>query len=845
MKIIKPTPVGILTRTYRQAGNEHLGIAIPVMVTLGNAPGLVSESELWNTVGSELGGYALDAALPKQHAEFLVAGRAYGQYCDAAHMCRVGIRFAGLHKQLQVSGAREWNGNTPSQAAPFECLPLDWPLAYGGAGYAENPRGIGYPTRAPGSAQLLPHIAYPDAPVVTRERGTAPAAFTPIAADWPQRCALYGEMDERWLKEDCPGFPRTMHPDYFNVAPRDQQFPQLDSLPPGAAYELTHMHPERPTLAGELPPLRARCFVQRIREPDLTEVAMRLTTVWFIPHRERAIMIFHGAARVQEFDAQDVACLLLAVECHNEPRSDAHYRRVFDLRMDSKRGALHALRDLDLAPQSMLAAAGDADGDGNCHAQAGPQVGALQRNLQQRAREQACQAAAAGAVISAPEVATTRPPRLDELAEFVERNEKLAETQLAALEQTRQQVEAEHPELTASRNAAARRGPPQSFASNRAQYPARPEMLEQEREAERKLRASYLQSAHYQEAAARLDTASSAALRERVAAGHGRGESLAGLDLTGADLSGMNLRHVDLAGALLESADLSGTDLTGANLRDAVIARAALAGTTFAKADLSGANLSLTDCEGTDFSEAVLDRCLFERAVWRNCNARRASARRVQFSGCRFEAVDFTGGTLSELVFIEQTLTDVTFHAATIRKLAFIQCRLDRVAFTAADIEGFGFVETIAQQIRFDHARLRKACFAKDTVLDRADFSRASLTEVNLRHTQARNARFSGATISQCDFSDAGLQQADLSDAKFDGGHLVRTDLSGASLAGADLIGAQMRRAVLHDADFNEANLFRANLAEASIDASTRLDHAYLEQTVFHPLRKEPHDVRA
>ncbi len=54
-----------------------------------------------------------------------------------------------------------------------------------------------------------------------------------------------------------------------------------------------------------------------------------------------------------------------------------------------------------------------------------------------------------------------------------------------------------------------------------------------------------------------------------------------------------------------------------------------------------------------------------------------------------------------------------------------------------------------------------------------------------------------------------------------------------------------MRRAVLHDADFNEANLFRANLAEASIDASTRLDHAYLEQTVFHPLRKEPHDVSA
>ncbi|HZZ06515.1 DUF2169 domain-containing protein [Paraburkholderia sp.] len=830
MKIIKPTPVGILTRSYRAAGNEHLGIAIPLMVTLGDAPRLVSESELWNTVGEALSGYALDAALPKQHAEFLVAGRAYGKYCDAENTCRVGVRFAGLFKQLQVSGAREWHGNTPSQAAPFECLPIDWPLAYGGPGHASNPRGIEFPSRPPGSAQPLAQIESPNAPISSRESPAEPASFMPIAADWPQRRALYGEMDQQWLEEDCPGFPRTMDPRYFNVAPQDQQFPRLASLPSGAAYELVHLHPDRPMLAGSLPPLRARCFIQRTRETGLTEVAVRLTTVWFIPHREQAIMIFNGALRVEEFDAQDVACLLLAAECDDDPRDEAHYRHVFDLRMDSKRGALHALRDHDLAPQAWLAATDDT--------QAAAPAGALQRNLQQRAREQAHRAAASGVAIAAPELAAAPPSRLDELAGFVERNEQFARAQLAKLEQTRQRIETEHPELAANRNASTRRGPPRPFASKRATHAAPPGIREQEREAERKLHAAYLQAAHYQEAAPRLDNAASAALRERVAASHGRGESLAGLDLTGADLSRMNLRSADLAGALLESADLSGTDLTHANVREAVIARATLAGTVFAKADLTGANLALTACDGTDFGEAVLDRCLFERAVWRNCNARRASARQVQFSGCLFEAVDFSEARLSELVFIDQVFADVTLQAATIRKLAFIQCRLDRVAFTSADIEGFGFVETLGNQIRFDHARLRKACFAKGTVLDRADFSLALLTEVNLRHTQARNGLFRGAAIIQCDFSDADLRQADLREAKFDGGYLVRTDLSGASLAGADLLGAQMRRAMLHGTDFDEANLFRANLAETSIDASTRLDNAYLEQTMFHPLRK-------
>lgn len=830
MKIIKPTPVGILTRAYRSAGSEHLGIAIPVMVTLGDAPRLVSESELWNTVGEELYGYALDAALPKQHAEFLVAGRAYGKYCDAANTCRVDVRFAGLSKQLRVWGAREWNGDVPSQAAPFECLPVDWPLAYGGPGCADNPRGIGFPPRSPEGASPPAQIEHPDTPISTRERRATPAAFTPIAADWPQRRALYGEMDPQWLEEDCPGFPRTMDPSYFNVAPPDQQFPHFASLPPGAAYELIHLHPDRPRLAGTLPPLRARCFLQRTHESELSEIVMRLTTVWFIPHRERAIMIFHGTARIEEFDAQDVANLLLAAEYDHDARSETHYRRVFDLRMDSKRGALHALRDHDLAPQALLVAT-----DGT-HAE--PSIGALQRNLRQRALEQTKRAAASGVVIPSMEPAAARTPRLDELAEFVERNEQLAEAQLAALEQTRQRIEAEHPGFEADRNASARRGPPRSFASHRAPHDAPSGMQELEREAERKLRAAYLQAAHYQEAAPRLDSAASTVLRERVAACRGRGESLAGLDLTGADLSRMNLRGADLAGALLESADLSGTDLTGANLRDAVIARAALTGTVFAKADLAGANLALTDCERTDFSEAVLDRCLFERAVWRHCNARRASAKQVQFSGCRFDTVDFSEARLSELVFIDQSFVDVILRAAKLRKLAFIQCRLERAAFTSADIEGFGFVETVADQIRFDHAHLRKACFAKNTVLERADFSQALLIEVNLRQTQARNASFSAATISQCDFSDADLQHADLRDAKFDGGYMVRADLTGASLTGADLIGAQMRRAVLHGANFDEANLFRANLAEAGISKSTRLDRAYLEQTIFHPLRK-------
>ena len=83
MKIIKPMPLGILTRAYRSDGREYLGIAIPTMATLGETPRLVGETELWDTVGDALSGYTLDAALPKAHAEFLVSAHAYGKYCNA------------------------------------------------------------------------------------------------------------------------------------------------------------------------------------------------------------------------------------------------------------------------------------------------------------------------------------------------------------------------------------------------------------------------------------------------------------------------------------------------------------------------------------------------------------------------------------------------------------------------------------------------------------------------------------------------------------------------------------------------------------------------------------------
>ncbi|MDE1183228.1 DUF2169 domain-containing protein [Paraburkholderia sp.] len=829
---MKPTQAGILTRTYRRFGREHLGIAMPVMASLGHASAVVSESELWDTVGAELRGVSLDAALPKPHPEFVVSGHAYGKYGDASRVCRIGVRFAGIDKALLVFGERHWNGDTPSATQPFESVPVDWPFAYGGEGYADNPSGIGFPQRDDGSSlpPRLPHIEYPSHRMRSRHDHVPAASFAPVASSRPQRMARYGTPDSQWLDDDCPGFPRTMDPRYFNVAPDDQQLLEIDALPVAAAYEIRHMHPDHATLSGRLPPLLARCFVKRTCDDGLTPVPMRLTTAWFIPHRERVVMIFHGALEIEAFDAHDVECILLAAEPADAPREDTHYQQVHACRSDPKYGALHALRDDDLMPQALVAV--NKDGEPVV-----TQADALQRALARRARRHADEAKTRGVDFGSFYAVPREPLRRDELASFVLEREEQANAQRVALENLRHRAETEHP-AALSREKAARRGPPRLNADgNVAAGVVNAVATRVNLDIDQKLRDAYRLTAQCQDAAPPLDVAESRRLRARLEAGLARGESFAGFDLTGTDLSRMNLRGAQLAGALLESANLTDTDLTGAHLRDALLARATLEGSRFDGADLTGANLSLARCHNADFTAATLDRCLFEGTAFRACHFLRASIHHAQFRECRFDTVDFSGASLAGLTFSAQTFHDLVFHGATLRKLAFVECRFTRVDFGQADIEGFACVETTADNIRFTRASLRKACFVKNSRLVHADFTEATLGEVNFRHTHAPGASFRESRVGVCDFSDAVMPRSDWRHANVTDTQLIRTDLTDADLRCADLIGAQMRCALLAGADFREANLFRANLAETLSNADTRFDDAYLEQTTWRPLR--------
>ena len=70
-----------------------------------------------------------------------------------------------------------------------------------------------------------------------------------------------GTVDESYLVESWPAFPRSTRPEYFNVAPEDQRiqgFFQGDEV-----VKFLNMHPTTPRIISSLPGVRARLFIHR------------------------------------------------------------------------------------------------------------------------------------------------------------------------------------------------------------------------------------------------------------------------------------------------------------------------------------------------------------------------------------------------------------------------------------------------------------------------------------------------------------------------------------------------------------------------------------------------------
>lgn len=860
MKIIKPAPLGLVSRGYRQQGREWLGIGVAALFDMAAELRLCPEAELWERTGRALAGTPLDLGLPKPDPEYLVAGHVWGGYADAEGAVEVSIRVGERLKTLRVCGLRHWEAGRIGPAQPFETLALDWAHAYGGPELAENRGGMGMVSRDEGGRRdglPLPQIEYPGQRIVHPGQRGVPAGLMPLPPDHPLRVASFGQPDGSWLEQNFPGFPADMAEDHFNVAPPDQRWTGLPDALQGADFELRHLHPRRARWTGRLPSVRARALIGRQGGAPSEEIDLRLTTVWFLPSTLQGVLIFHGRAGMRCFDAVDVTSLLLALELAGERRDTAHYQEVGAARMKPDPEHAGVPDDHELLPAGLAQAREETPrplrrGELRQRYQQVAARAAIERGAEAWARHPAGSGQAwLPSLPPLTGVAAQSGPDREVLRQEAGKLRSEAQRQQAMLQSrqadllTRLADQGGDPAPVQRGLDSSMAGPPvvevpeRLLAAAPSRLPA-DQVRRQADAARHGLTEAYRAGAQHQPEVAVHSATASSARRLELEQAYREGRSLVGWDLTGLDLAGIDLQGADLSGALLESVDFTGARLDGCTLARAVMVRSRLRHASLRRARLQAANLAGSTLEDSDLADSVWEGCVLDDAVVRRCRLRGSRWRQCSLRRTRLEALDLRQATLADMVLEGLWLCRLQCQGCHVRKLAFVRCQLQEVDFTETDMEGLAMVACEMDHLtRFARSRLVKACFVEGCRFDRPDFRAARLREINWRGAQLRGLSLAGARIRDSDLTDACLAGGDLSGARFERVQMVRIDLADANLEAADLIGAYMRGARLPGASLQQANLFRAHLGEVTTDRHTRLDQAYLERHVPYPLHRE------
>lgn len=883
MRGIKPFKLGLLTRPFEYNRAYHLGVTVTLCVRFGETAQVVTDVEMWDLVGEELGATPLDFGIPKSRAEVLVTGHCFQPNGREAATCPVEFHCADIHKQLYVLGDRHWHNGVPSPPTPFTTMPIDWAHAYGGEGFEKNPLGRGA-VEVPGPdgkpMRPLPNIEKSGHLMTSPHEHPEPAGFHAVDFLSPHRQAMVGTYDAAWREEYYPGFAKDIDWRMWNAAPPDQQreaFFRGDE-----PLRFLNMHPTQPMLEARLPGLCGRAFYTLKPDRDapagpLTELPLHLTTVWAFPHKTMAILLFQGAIEVTEDDGADVDTIMIAADRLGALRSVEHYQAVHLKRTgdEAKDNPAVHLQDDDLVPPDLMGLSPETQSQMDLLTNEGIQA-KRQRAAHQKEVERGRAVVEAmgldpdehGPSMPDPPEEPPKPHELGKLletakAELAKHQEEMLahkEQEVARVgalyeemgfdfEELRAQMESppegpptfradeQRAQLRQMADDAAARGTPseelEKYASDEAWY-------QQLKDGEARLFEAYRATAHFTGAASAKDDAANAAIRAEVEDAVQRGQSLGGRDFTGANLSEMVLSEADFTGAFLESVSFRGTDLRGAKLDGAVMAHA----------DFTDAKL-----EGTSLSQSNLGHARFERA----------SASGVDFSSATlwendFRTADLNHANLQQGIFHKIDLRGANLSHANLERACFIEAQLGGVNMTGANLITAFFYKAHAAEVDFGGAQLRQATFM-ESVMDRASFLNASLEkmicvgeggswhEVDLRGVNLRGANLRGQDLQRSDFSGAQMDKADLSLARLNDCRFYRAvakeslwlkaDLRGAQMVSIDLFRALLQKADLRGTDLRGANLYAADFALIRTDDGTNITDTIRGKVRAIPRRRE------
>lgn len=279
MDIQKPDTLFCATQPLDWRGAPHHAFSVLLGLDMRTGGVLAADAALTAAMQALPSGCRLDVGIPKQEAEWLLAGVVTPRAREGAV---VEIRVGRSRRRFLVAASPD--------GSP---VPLIWEkTAFDPEG---NPLGGKNPQI---SDPALPH--------------GAPACPLPLGA-WPCRMKNMGTYDARWLKTRWPGLPDDADWRFFNEAQPQQRLP--DGLCGDEEILLAGFFDDAPERRFRLPGARLRFEILRREDNAWKAHAARADTLWLFPGQNTALLYWHALVPCADEAASDIA----AVRFHLSP----------------------------------------------------------------------------------------------------------------------------------------------------------------------------------------------------------------------------------------------------------------------------------------------------------------------------------------------------------------------------------------------------------------------------------------------------------------------------------------------------------------------------------------------
>ncbi|CAM3939027.1 DUF2169 domain-containing protein [Bordetella tumulicola] len=872
MNVIKPNRLSCLTRPYKYLNKDYLAVTAYAMVDFSSGLYLDTEQRLWGTFKDEsvlnFGTEALDFGIPKHTPEIILNAHGFGVYAVNGRTA-VSVSVNNVRKDLWVTGDRYWSDGKPTQAIPFESIPINWRNAYGGAGYEDNPVGKGHhDTELNGlSVRFLPNIEDPAHPVIHPGKRYAPAGYAAIPIETPGRHLMLGTYDDHWRVHEFPGFARDIDWEYFNQSPPRQRLNRLET---GDQIAFTHMHRDKEKLITTVPPLVVRAFIKMAEvvaqeSGFLREVPLKLTTYWAYPHLEKAILIYQGAVLIGEDDASDVSHILYAAEHTDLARPQAYYEKEFHERLNPQTAAFSALLDKALVDTRFIRVTSDDE------IELSPLLQNKFRKLEKELAQNTLRAEAGSTKSEETaeverELAWLKKSRngkisRDEVIEDILKQQRQGKMSLKEAKQQfrkrrqaskpsteepskktadeRQRYLREHREaLLVSLKEDAEKSISPGESPQTAASPAAQDQLRQLR---------LLQLEQFEDSSSRALTTTPP---KRDWSGRPRKlYRIFGLNQLITDPLPAGDDGYELHGFVATEASYAGWSLNGLTITESRVSRC-----NFSKSQMARCDFYQVVFHGCDFSSVDWNQAIFKQCQFIDCRLPDVQSDKAQFEDCRFVQSDLTAWmhfkiSLKNCIFEQcrfvnfaytrSRLENITFEKCHFLRHGFLKGRIKGLRMDACHIDSMSFAGiTAIQGFHLSQCQASKLYFAADTMLQDLDISHSTVSASSFRKVDFNQATIMASDLSTCDFSEAKMQETSIADSFFKRCLFVRSDLSKAHINNSDFSEAQMKSADFTCTDMRHVSFFSAELAMIKADANTIQQDMLMDRSNVYPLRK-------